>query len=86
MPNRRMTLDDVSAIQDMLDAGMLYADIAESTGFQESTIGSMHRVLNKHGKKYRKVSAIRSGGLAIQKRNREARSRPDKVAMEKVEL
>lgn len=86
MPNRRMTLDDVSAIQDMLDAGMLYADIAESTGFQESTIGSMHRVLNKYGKKYRQVSAIRSGGLAIQKRNREARSRPDKVALEKVEL
>jgi len=86
MPNRRMTLKDVSAIQNMLDAGMSHTDIAETTGFQESTIAKMSRVLKTHGKEYRKVSAVRSGGLAIQKRNREARSRPDKVAMEKVEL
>ena len=86
MPNRRMTLDDVSAIQHMLDADVSYHDIAEATGFQESTIGSMHRVLNKYGKKYRQVSAVRTRGLTVQKRNREARSRPDKVAMEKVEL
>lgn len=86
MPNRRMTLKDVSAIQAMLEADVSYHDIAEATGFSELTINRMHFVLKKHGKEYRKVSAVRSGGLAVQKRNREARSRPDKVEMEKVEL
>jgi uncharacterized protein YerC len=77
-----MTLKDVSAIQEMLEAGVSYYEIAEATGFSEVTIHGMHLVLKKHGKEYRQVSAVRTCGLTVQKRNREARSRPEKVAVE----
>lgn len=48
MPNRRMKLEDVEFIQDMLRRKRSYEAIAKATGFSAHTIMRMHSVMRKN--------------------------------------